>query len=113
MPLLYAVSFSRMCITAQMAECYAIGQKKALPSIHWPSLERHIIGTERIKSSGHTKPVQYLNNVSHEQNLSSASGEPEFVSHRMKFFKIPASGRARKILKSSEYGSVYTSAKRS
>jgi hypothetical protein len=38
-------------------------------------------------SSGH--PVQYLNNISHGQNLGSSSGEPEFMAHY--FFEIPES----------------------
>jgi hypothetical protein len=41
-----------------------------------------------IMGSGH--PVQYLNNMGHGQNLSSTSGESEFVAQ--KFFEIPASG---------------------
>jgi hypothetical protein len=31
------------------------------------------------KSSGHATKFIYLNNISHGQNLSSTSGEPEFV----------------------------------
>jgi hypothetical protein len=34
--------------------------------------------------------LKYLNNMSHGQNLSSTSGEPEFVAQY--FFEIPASG---------------------
>jgi hypothetical protein len=37
--------------------------------------------------TGH--PVQYLNKISHGQNLNSPSGEPEFVAQ--KFLAIPAS----------------------
>ncbi len=39
-----------------------------------------------LKSGPH---VQYLNNMSHGQNLSSTSGQPEIVAQ--KFFEIPAS----------------------
>jgi hypothetical protein len=43
---------------------------------------------DKEKSSGHL--VQCMNNMSHEQNLSSNSGDPEFVAQY--FFEIPASG---------------------
>ncbi len=44
----------------------------------------HIIGAYKEEPrSGHL--VQYLNNMSHGQNLSSTSGEPEFLAQ--KFFK--------------------------
>jgi hypothetical protein len=48
----------------------------------------HVIGTERRAKI--RQPVQYLNNISHGQNLSSTSGEPEFVAQEL--FEIPASG---------------------
>jgi hypothetical protein len=47
----------------------------------------HIHNRGREKSSGQaTHPVQYLNNMSHGQNLSSTSGEPELLhSNSLKF----------------------------
>ncbi len=52
-----------------------------------PSMHTHNRDREELRS-GH--PVQYLHNISHGQNLSSSSGEPEFVVQE--FFEIPASG---------------------
>jgi hypothetical protein len=43
-----------------------------------PSMHKHNRDIEKISDQGH--PVQYLNNMSHGQNLSSTSVEPAFVT---------------------------------
>jgi hypothetical protein len=66
-------SHSRLWITTQTAECY--WSEESSPLIRWQSLEKQIRGTE-IKAQVQT--VQYFNNMSHRQHLSSTSGEHEF-----------------------------------
>jgi hypothetical protein len=43
-----------------------------------PSMHKHNRDIEKGSDQGH--PVQYLNNMSYGQNLSSTSVEPEFVT---------------------------------
>jgi hypothetical protein len=50
--------------------------------IPWPSPEICIHNGDREKSLGSVPPVQYLNNRTHGQNLSSTSAEAEpFVQY--------------------------------
>jgi hypothetical protein len=52
---------------------------KKFPLFHWLLGEMRIIGNlEKLRSD---QPVQFLNNRSNGQNLSSTSGQAEFVAH--------------------------------
>jgi hypothetical protein len=74
-------SHSRLCMT-QMAECYwSEGSSPSVVGHHWRYSTRN---SDREHCSGQANmfivQYQYLNNMSHGQNLSSTSGEPEFVA---------------------------------
>jgi hypothetical protein len=65
------------------------GSKDAENILFWPEANFFVILCtcgEELRSG---RPVQYLNNMSHGQNLRSTSDEPEFIVQ--KFFEIPAS----------------------
>ncbi len=65
--------YSRLCITKQMAECYR--PEESSPSIF---VRYKLEGQrEELRSA---QSVQYLNNISLGQKLSSTSGQPEFVA---------------------------------
>ncbi len=65
------LSFSRLCITTQMAECYWSEE-------NFPSFIGH---NQRYTYQGQREELWSGHNMSHGQNLSSTSGEPQISTY--------------------------------
>ncbi len=75
-------SDSSLCISTKTTDFH--WSEESFLSHHWLSLEIHVIGRDKCSPT----PIQYLNNRSCGQNLSSTSGRGYFTVHPYFFKKL-------------------------